>query len=74
MRNFKLIRIDMRTSEVKLLEENLPEDIAWDKSYSHELVESKKRHRRYFFAVTPFEDWQAKCKEFITYRRNLVLP
>ncbi len=73
-KDFKLIRIDMRTREVELLEENLTEAVAWDKSYSRELVESKKRRRRYFFAVTPFVDWEAKAKEFIEYRRNLVLP
>ncbi len=74
MRKFKLIRIDMRTSEVELLEDNLSEEEAWGKSYDRELVESMKRHRRYFYAVSPFKDWEAKAKEFINYRRNVVLP
>jgi hypothetical protein len=71
---YKIIRIDMRTNQVELLENNLSESKAWDKSYSRELIESKKEHRRYYYAVTPFLDWYDVGLKFIEYRRNLVLP
>jgi hypothetical protein len=73
MRNFKLIRIDMRTSEVKLLEDNLLEDAAWNRSIALGEVEIDRPHPRYFFAVTSFEDWEVQGKAFIKYRRSIML-
>ncbi len=73
-KNFKLIRIDAFTGQSELLAERLNEDQAFDKSYGLELIESKKPIREYWYAVTPLKDWQSLAREFLRYRRNLVLP
>jgi hypothetical protein len=71
--DFKLLRIDMQCNQVELLEDNLTEKVAWDKSYIRELVESNKTVRRYYYAVTPFVDWYEAGLKFIEYRRSIVL-
>jgi hypothetical protein len=71
---FKLIRIDAFTGEAVLLKANLSENKAFDESYNRELIESKKTVRHYWYAVTPLKDWQSLAKEFLRYRRQLVLP
>jgi hypothetical protein len=63
----------MRCNLVELLEDNLTEKAAWDKSYTHEVVESNKAHRRFYYAVTPFVDWYEVGLKFIEYRRSIVL-
>jgi hypothetical protein len=73
-KNFKLIKINAFTGESIVLEQNLREEVAFGKSYDRELIESKKTVRHYWYAVTARQDWQVAAKEFISYRRNLVLP
>jgi hypothetical protein len=71
--DFKIIRITKSTGQVSLLNDRLSEDHAWKLVTIREGQESIKKRRRYYYAVTNSRYWRKAGKEFLEYRRGLVL-
>jgi hypothetical protein len=71
--NFKIIRITKSTGQVTLLNEQVSEDHAWKIANIREGNERLKKRRRYYYAVTNSRYWRKAGKEFLEYRRGLVL-
>ncbi len=71
--NFKFIRITKSSGQVTLLGEQLSEDHAWKIANLKEGQEASKKRRRYYFVVTNSRYWRKAGKEFLEYRRGLVL-
>jgi hypothetical protein len=72
-RNFKIIRITKSTGQVTLMNDYMSEDHAWKIANIREGSESLKKRRRFYYAVTNSRYWRKAGKEFLEYRRGLVL-
>lgn len=74
MRNFRVVRIDAITGEVRLLYDFVSEDFAWSKVEELEELEIDRPFRRAWYAVTNLADWQRLARQFLDYRKQLVIP
>ncbi len=72
--NFKIIRITKSTGQVTLFSDYLSEEHAWKIANLKEGQEAYKKRRRFYYAVTNSRYWRKAGKEFLEYRRGLVLP
>lgn len=73
MRNFRVVRVDAITGQAVLLHDFVTENYAWRISTRLEELESKKATRYSWFVVTNMDDWKRLAKQFLDYRKDLIL-
>ncbi len=74
MRNYRLIRINVKTRNMTVLDSRMTEFDAWHYSYKLQKLEKKYSQRRYWYLVTDRDDWEAYATEFMYYKLDFVLP